>query len=307
VVDSTTQHTDPDARATRDPESSEALPDVESRLRQLAEEVRVRGREIDELQASDKHRPWYRQVSSIVAIGALVVSLLSAVASYQLQTSAETRAQTRERVQDRSDLRSILQRLIVLPRELQELYTAYPGSAAELSRNVVSEYALLTGQAVKIIENLDQVDDDDVSASEYNALATALSQMPGGHEEARTYFQRAADRANNLTEEITAVRSIGILENQMGAYDAMRAQYERALEVTRNEEYPVTDFVRATTDTETYVQWASHEISNGSCVDAERILNSAHEVATEAGVFVADASVSARYEALLVSLSECVR
>ena len=267
-------------------------------MRELAEEVRIRGREIDELQASDKHRPWYRQVSSIVAIGALIVSLLSAVASYQLQTSAETRAQTRERVQDRSDLRSILQRLIVLPRELQELYTAYPGSAAELSRNVVSEYALLTGQAVKIIENLDQVDDDDVSASEYNALATALSQMPGGHEEARTYFQRAADRANNLTEEITAVRSIGILENQMGAYDAMRAQYERALEVTRNEEYPVTDFVRATTDTETYVQWASHEIANGSCVDAERILDSA---------FAADASVSARYEALLVSLSDCVR
>jgi tetratricopeptide (TPR) repeat protein len=307
VVDSTAQHTDPDALATRDPESSDPLPDVESRLRELAEEVRIRGREIDELQASDKHRPWYRQVSSIVAIGALIVSLLSAVASYQLQTSAETRAQTRERVQDRSDLRSILQRLIVLPRELQELYTAYPGSAAELSRNVVSEYALLTGQAVKIIENLDQVDDDDVSASEYNALATALSQMPGGHEEARTYFQRAADRANNLTEEITAVRSIGILENQMGAYDAMRAQYERALEVTRNEEYPVTDFVRATTDTETYVQWASHEIANGSCVDAERILDSAYEIATETGVFAADASVSARYEALLVSLSDCVR
>lgn len=307
MVDSTAQHTDPDALATRDPESSDPLPDVESRLRELAEEVRIRGREIDELQASDKHRPWYRQVSSIVAIGALIVSLLSAVASYQLQTSAETRAQTRERVQDRSDLRSILQRLIVLPRELQELYTAYPGSAAELSRNVVSEYALLTGQAVKIIENLDQVDDDDVSASEYNALATALSQMPGGHEEARTYFQRAADRANNLTEEITAVRSIGILENQMGAYDAMRAQYERALEVTRNEEYPVTDFVRATTDTETYVQWASHEIANGSCVDAERILDSAYEIATETGVFAADASVSARYEALLVSLSDCVR
>ena len=279
------------------------LPDVDSRLRQLAEEVRVRGREIDELQATDKHRPWYRQVSSIVAIGALVVSLLSAVASYQLQTSAETRAQTRERVQDRSDLRSILQRLIVLPREIQELYTAYPGAAAELSRNVISEYALLTGQAVKIIENLDQADDDDVSASEYNALATALSQMPGGHEEARTYYQRAADRANNLTEEITAVRSIGILENQMGSYEAMRAQYERALEVTQ--EYPSTDFIRAATDTETYLQWATHEVSNGSCDDAERILNSAYEVATEEGVFTADASVSARYQALLVSLSEC--
>ena len=179
MVNSTTPHSDPVAIATPDPGSSEPLPDVDSRLRQLAEEVRVRGREIDELQATDKHRPWYRQVSSIVAIGALVVSLLSAVASYQLQTTAETRAQTRERVQDRSDLRSILQRLIVLPREIQELYTAYPGAAAELSRNVISEYALLTGQAVKIIENLDQADDDDVSASEYNALATALSRCRG--------------------------------------------------------------------------------------------------------------------------------
>jgi len=305
VVNPTTPHSDPDAIAAPDPGSSEPPPDVDSRLRQLAEEVRVRGREIDELQALDRHRPWYRQVSSIVAIGALVVSLLSAVASYQLQTSAETRAQTRERVQDRSDLRSILQRLIVLPRELQELYTAHPGAAVELSRNVIAEYALLTGQAVKIIENLDQADDDDVSASEYNALAEALSHLPGGQEEARTYFQRAADRANNLTEEITAVRWIGILENQMGSREAMRAQYERALEVTQ--EYPsTTDFVRAVTDTETYLQWATHEVANGSCVDAERISNDGYEVATEEGVFRADASVSARYQALLASVSACV-
>ena len=63
---------------------------------------------------------------------------------------------------------------------------------------MIAEYALLTGQAVKIIENLDQADDDDVSASEYNALAEALSHLPGGQEEARTYFQRAAGSGKQL-------------------------------------------------------------------------------------------------------------
>ncbi len=253
----------------------------------------------------DRHRPWYRQVSSIVAVGALVVSLVSAVASYQLQASAETRAQTRERVQDRSDLRTILQRLIVLPRELQELYTAYPGAAVELSRNVIAEYALLTGQAVKIIENLDQADNDDVTASEYNSLAEALTHLPGGQEEARFYFQRAEDRANTLTEEITAVRWIGIIEDQMGSQEAMRAQFERALQVTH--EYPsTTDFVRASTDTETYLQWATHEFVNGNCADAARISNDGYQLATQEGVFAADSGVSARYQALLESVSECV-
>ena len=112
----------------------------------------------------DKHRPWYRQVTSWVAIGALVVSLLSAVAGFQLETSAETRAQFRERQQERSDLRSILQRLIVLPIENQEIFTAYPGAAAELSKTVTSEYALLTGQAAEIIEQLRKTGNDDVSA-----------------------------------------------------------------------------------------------------------------------------------------------
>jgi tetratricopeptide (TPR) repeat protein len=304
VVPSTTPHSDPDDTATPDPGSSDQLSAVEKQLRQLAEEVHVRGREIDEIQAMDKHRPWYRQVTSLVAIGALVVSLLSAVAGFQLQTSAETRAQSRERVQDRSDLRSILQRLIVLPIEVQELYTAYPDAAAELSRNVTSEYALLTGQAVEIIENLRKADNDDVSASEYNALATAINHLPGGHEEARIYYGRAADRANNLTEAITAVRSIAVLDYQMGAYEAMRAQFERAVEVTK--EYPSTDFVRAETVTETYLTWAAHEIFSGSCVVAEQILDRAYEAATEEDVFTLNATLDARHQALLVSLSECV-
>lgn len=287
-----------------DPGSSEPPADVDSRLRQLAEEVRIRGREIDELQAMDRHRPWYRQVSSIVAIGALVVSLFSAVASYQLQTTAETRAQTRERVQDRSDLRSILQRLILLPLEVQKLYTDYPDAAAELSRNVTSEYGLLTGQAIKIVENLRQADDDDVSASEYIALANALTHLPGAQDEARIYFGRAADRANNLTEAISAVRSIAVMNYQLGDYEAMHAQFERASEVTQD--YPATDFVRAETDTETYLTWAAHEVAIGSCVVAEQILDRADEAATEEDIYTQNANLDARRQALLVSVPECV-
>ncbi|SBS74164.1 hypothetical protein MIPYR_50225 [uncultured Microbacterium sp.] len=239
-----------------------------------------------------------------MAIGALVVSLLSAVASYQLQTSAETRAQSRERVQDRSDLRSILQRLILLPTLTQELYTDYPEAAAELSRNVTSEYALLTGQAATIIENLRRTGADDVSASEYNALASAITHLPGGQEEARTYFGRAVKRANNLTEGITAVRSIAVLDYQMGEYESMRAQFERAVGVTQK--YPATDYVEAETVTETYLMWAANEIVLGNCDAAQGILDRADEAATEVGVFTSNAILRARHEAVRQSLSGCV-
>lgn len=239
-----------------------------------------------------------------MAIGALVVSLLSAVASYQLQTNAETRAQSRERVQDRSDLRTILQRLIVLPTLTQELYTDYPDAAAELSRNVTSEYALLTGQAVTIIENLRRTGEDDVSASEYNALASAITHLPGGQEEARTYFGRAADRANNLTEGITAVRSIAVLDYQMGAYETMRAQFERAVGVTQK--YPSTAYVEAETVTETYLMWAANEIFLGNCDDAQVILDRADEAATKVDGFTLNAVLGARHESLRQSLSECL-
>jgi tetratricopeptide (TPR) repeat protein len=276
---------------------------LEAQLHELAEEVNVRGREIDELQAIDKHRPWYRQVSTIVAIGALVVSLLSAAAGIQLQTAAETRAQLRDSAEDRSGLRSILQRLIVLPLETQELYTAYPEAAVELSRNVTSQYAMLTGQAVEIINQirLRQAGDDGLSASDYNALATAMTILPGGNQEARIYFDRAADRARNLTDALTAIRSMAALDFASGSYEAGRAQYERALEMTQ--EYPSTPFLIASTDMETYLQWGAYELSIRGCVEAERVLDAASDIATEEDVFAWDANMKTRHEELLKSLA----
>lgn len=303
MVQSTTPPADPDDTATHDQGSSDQLRAVDRQLRELAEEVRLRGREIDELQANDRHRPWYRQVTSLVAIGALVVSLLSAVASFQLQTSAETRAQLRERHQDRSDLRSILQRLLVLPVENQEIYTLYPAAATELSKTVTSEYALLTGQAAEIIEQLVQAGEDDVSASEYNALAVALLRLSGGQEQARTYFERAAKRADNLTDEVTAVRGIAGLDFAAGSLEDMRIQFERAVEIT--DDYPSTAYLRAYTHAETYLQWAANEISSASCTHAEDVLDRADEATTGQNIFTRDSNMNSRYQGLLTSLATC--
>lgn len=303
MVDSTGTSVGADVSTTPDRASADQLRALEAQLHELAEEVNVRGREIDELQAIDKHRPWYRQVSTIVAIGALVVSLLSAAAGIQLQTAAETRAQLRDSAEDRSGLRSILQRLIVLPLETQELYTAYPEAAVELSRNVTSQYAMLTGQAVEIINQirLRQAGDDGLSASDYNALATAMTILPGGNQEARIYFDRAADRARNLTDALTAIRSMAALDFASGSYEAGRAQYERALEMTQ--EYPSTPFLIASTDMETYLQWGAYELSIRGCVEAERVLDAASDIATEEDVFAWDANMKTRHEELLKSLA----
>ncbi len=304
-MQSRTPYSGSDENATPDHEPSGQLPDVDTRLRQLADELRVRGREIDELQAADKHRPWFRQATTLVAIGALVVSLLSAVGGFQLQSNAETRAALRERAQDRSDLRSILQRLIVLPLETQELYTDYPPETAlELSRNVTSEYALLTGQAVKIIEQLGKTDNDDVSAAEYNALATAMLFTQGKQEQARAYFQSAIDRAKTLIDAVSAIRSIAQIDFQQGSYDAMREQYERALEATQS--YPSTAFDVGVTNMETYLLCATFEVSIQRCVDAKALVERALEAATEGNVFARDATMKTRYDKMETTVSGCV-
>jgi hypothetical protein len=303
VVLEMTPQSDPHDSTTPDQESSAQLAALDRQLGELADEVRVRGREIDALQASDKHRPWYRQVTSLVAIGALVVSLLSAVAGFQLQTNAETRAQSRERAQDRSDLRSILQRLIVLPVELQSIHTEYPNMAGELSKTVTSEYALLTGQAGEIIEQLRRAGKDDVSASEYNTLAIGLIRLAGGEEKARTYYERAADRADNLTDASTAARGIAGLDFAEDSFEDMRAQFELAVEVIGK--YDAGAYLRASSQTETYMQWAGFEIAGANCAHGREALQRAEEEAAQEKVFTLDPSMNARYQGLLTSLSQC--
>ena len=135
--------------------------------------------------------------------------------------------------------------------------------------------------------------------AEYNTLAIALLSVAGRHDQARVYYERAADRADNLTDEGTAVRGIAGLDFAMGSLEEGRAQFERAVEVTG--EYPSTAYFRGLTETETYLQWATYEISHGDCVHAERALKHAEEAASEENIFAVDGTMNARYQALLAS------
>ena len=307
VVESTGSARDAVTGQVAEPDHGDAM---EQQLRQLAEELHVRGREIDELQArqEERTRPWYRQASIVVAIAALLVSLVSGGVGAILQSAAESRARraderaiAQQQQQDRSDLRTILQRLAALPRENATLYQQFGQSAAALSVNVTSETSLLVGQANTIVDRIPNL----VSAAEYNALGTATLLLPGTQRQATMHFEQAAGRADNLNDQLTAVRSLAILGFTSGSLDEGRGHFNEALQLI-NKAKPLP-FWDAYITTETRMQWARQELVH-DCNRARTQLNLGKAAAERQNLIAAQPqAIGGPYEELRALVATCAR
>jgi hypothetical protein len=137
--------------------------DAFGRLKQEVDALQVHILQLD--------KPWYQQAPSIVAVLALVFSLITTYLSYDRDRRLDRQA-------DRTELRSLIQRLTALPRENFELVQKYkdePAAAVQFSGFILNENLILTNQAVDIIRRIPGL----VSASEALAVAAALVSLVG--------------------------------------------------------------------------------------------------------------------------------
>lgn len=233
--------------------------------RDLAQEFDLIKREIDALQIAvmKSHTPWYRNISTIISVLALLFSFGTTVVSYRRTEAQDIESQ-------RADLRSMLQRLASLPKENFEIglrHADNPAAQAALAGYVNQENAMLARQAAELARRLPE---DKVSATEFYAVALAL-QHSYNIDDSQYFLLRAIESARDFSDEIAAVRAYANLLFTTGKPEAGRVEYQKALSVFSNPKYRgYNDYTRNSTHAWTELHWAYSEANIGLIPSAQQ-------------------------------------
>jgi len=213
-----------------------------------------------------KRTPWYRNLSTTIALMALLFSFGTTYVSY-------TRSEAQDRQSMRAELRGLLQRLSNISRdnlELPKKYSADPVAVGAISGLLNQENALLSRQAAELAKRLPR---GSVSATEYISIAAAL-QNSYNLEGAREFFGYAIESASDFNDKITALRSKGNLLFIMGQAEAGREEYQKALNIFST--FPgYSDFTQKVTNMQTELAWAYSEAGAGLKYQANQHINAA--------------------------------
>ncbi len=258
--------------------AADALADVRAELMALRAQVTQNDHEIDDLQlrSAESRLPWYRNIQSLVAVFALLLSLLTTLVSgYWASTQgqiAEQRLRQQEIHDSKTELRGLLQSLAELERRIEELPTmADPLIASRLSSSYGSETAILATQALEIMESIP----DQISSSEYLNLAIRFGAI-NEFGRAQPLIERALATAANSYDFLSAKRTYAALLFQNGDSDGGRRQFADALQSWST--FPSeAATVRITGDLYTELTWASVESLHGYCDEANAHIDPARQ------------------------------
>jgi tetratricopeptide (TPR) repeat protein len=222
----------------------------------LSESINLIRKEVDALQITvmSQKTPWYRNLSTTIALMALLFSFGTTYVSY-------TRTEAQDRQSMRAELRGLLQRLSNISRDSVELpkkYSGDPVTLGAISGLLNQENALLTRQAAELARKLPK---DSVSATESLAIAAAL-QNSYNLEGAKEFFGYAIESANDFNDKITALRSNANLLFIMGQPELGRVEYAKALNIFSTFA-GYSDFTQKTTNIQTELSWAYAEAGAG--------------------------------------------
>ena len=237
----------------------------------LEQRVELMKREIDALQVTvtERSKPWYKNVSVLISIFALVFSLGTTLVAYHRSNVQDTQ-------NARAELRGLLQRLAALPKENVEAGVKYASDPA--SKNMVSgfinqENILLARNAAELAKKLSR---KSVSATEYYAIAVALQ---SGYDlnGADQFLDYAINAEPDFNIEISCLRAMANLKFIEGQPQAGRVQYQRALDIFSK--YPQYDpFTRASTNVLTELSWAYSEAASNEFASATQHVDSAEKI-----------------------------
>ena len=224
-------------------------------------------REVDQLQiaAAEKTRPWYRNVSTLLSVIALLFSFGTTAVSYVRTRQQDVQAA-------RVELRTLVQKLTELPKEMIDKSIAYKGDTNALdghSRLVNQENVVLSRQAAEIINRIET----HVGAGEFYAVAYAM--LAGGQmKEAEELGRRGLAVADSSNDESALLRMLADLAFLRGDLEDGRVLYRRALALPTK--YGETNrYLVSMTNFSTELAWSGSEFGAGRCVEAQAHLDGA--------------------------------
>jgi hypothetical protein len=238
-------------------------------IEDILAQIRTMKSEIDGLQIAytiQKKKPWYRDVSTLLAVLALAFSFGTTLVSY-LRTEAQDIQASRQ------ELRGILQRLSAIPRENLEAskkYAGDPNAIAGIAQLYNQETTMLARQAAEIAKKLPK---GLVSATEYYEIAMGL-QSSYNLSGASEFLNYAVQSATNLNDELGAIRSIANLDFLTGQPNAGREKYQAALDIFGK--YPSFDqYTKVATNVSTELYWATSEATIGQFPSSNQHIDNA--------------------------------
>jgi hypothetical protein len=229
-------------------------------------------REIDALQVvvAERKTPWYKSVSTILSVTALLFSFGTTYVSNKRIAAQDIQS-------NHQQLRTVLQRMAALPKENVEVGKKYaddPASLSIIGGLINQENTLLVRQAAELARALPN---GVVSPIEYYAIALGL-QNAYDLRGAKEFMGLSARTAGDFNTEISARRGVANLEFLTGNPVAGRALYVNALNIFSK--YAGYDpFTVGDTNVRTELSWAYSEATvDRSMViahidNAERIAN----------------------------------
>jgi tetratricopeptide (TPR) repeat protein len=236
---------------------------------ELEQKVELMKREIDALQISilgQKPKPWYRNISTILSVVALLFSFGTTYVSYLRNESQDIQSA-------RQELRTLLQRLATLPKENVDNYKKFaddPASMNLVGGFINQENAMLARQAAEIAKKLPV---DLVSGTEHYAIAVAL-QNSYDLAAADEFLKYAIQAAKDFNTEIAALRSTANLQFIQGRPESGRVEYQKALNIFSK--YSGYDpFTKTSTNIWTELAWAISEANMGLPAFASQHMESA--------------------------------
>lgn len=217
-------------------------------------------KEVDALQIAihGQRTPWYKSISTVLSIVALLFSFGTTLVSYK-------RTQSQDIQSARVELRGLLQRLASLPRENIEITKKYekidPSAVASIGGFINQENSLLARQAAEIAKKLPP---ESVSATEYYAIGVALLNAYNV-DGAKELFTKAIDISTDLNDRVGALRMRANLLFITGQPDAGRVDYQRALNVFSDySKASYNEYTKKSTHIWTELGWAYSEANTGS-------------------------------------------
>jgi tetratricopeptide (TPR) repeat protein len=255
------------------PEFENLLSPIRSELNQLRQSLHQNDDEIDALQiASQKAiRPWYRDISVLVALSAFLFSLLTTAFSYYIANQQQVQS-------NKTELRSLLQRITSLNSEYDQLLSGGEKSQYSGSRSdaIITELILLSNQADELME---RIPPDFLSMIEYYSVANAFVKNLNP-ERAEAMFLKAIEASETPREKAIALRGYANFLAANGKPEKARQAYTDALAASQDSS---SDYTLAALRDRfyTHINWAYYELSLQECLMAREQLKQASTVASQ--------------------------
>ena len=246
----------------------------------LEESIDTVKKEVDALQVAVMKTvvPWYRQLATLIALLAFLVSLGTTAVSYYRTARLDI-------VTARVELRGLIEKMTQLPfthsRMVREFATD-TSTLAGLSADINTQNLILAQQAHAMINYIESstFGKGSVLAEEYMAVAKAL-QSSFRYDDSENLVREAMSRAGDPTSATGAMRMLAGFSMLRQDSQQMRAHMAKARAIFEEERFKSVDqLTQDVTNATTELQWAGAELMLGECTKVLPHVNEAKPLVT---------------------------